>query len=222
MEPVKREIELSFNPEKENNTVALAQSGNVKAFENLVSSYESYIYNLAYNMFGNVLDAQDVTQEIFIKIYKNLPKFKFNSKFKTWVYRIAVNTCLDEIKKRKDRILELVDVEVENKKESELSLHDNKTPEEILLETEMRKELMALIKALPEKYRTAIILRDLQGLTYDEIADTLNLDMNTVKVRINRARLKLKEKLMKKMKQNSPSGSLSSKEDMKGGEWNEM
>lgn len=216
MEPVKREVELGLNT-KENDTIFLAQSGNMKAFENLVSTYESYIYNLSYRMFNNVLDAQDVTQEIFVKIYKNISKFKFNSKFKTWIYRIAINTCIDELKKKKERIFERIDNE-EYEGTSEFPDVSGKTPEEQLLENEMRNEIRSIVKSLPLKYRIPVILRDFQGLSYDEISVALDIKMDTVKVRINRGRLKIKEKLLKNMKQKEPQTSLKYKQLVKGGD----
>ena len=216
MKQVKREVEIGAK-NKENDTIFLAQSGNVKAFEHLVSTYESYIYNLSYRMFNNVLDAQDVTQEIFIKIYRNLPKFKFKSKFKTWIYRIAINTCMDELKKNKDRIFERIDNE-DNDFLSEFPDVSGKTPEEQIIDNELRNQIRQIIKELPIKYRLPIILRDFQGFTYEDISEVLNIKLDTVKVRINRGRLKIKDKLLKQLKQNEPPTSLMYKQLLKGGD----
>ncbi len=211
IEPVKKDVELSFIPDKENATITLAQNGNSKAFENLVSEYEGYVYNLAYNFFNNTLDAQDATQEIFVKVFKNIEKFNYKSKFKTWLYKIAINTCIDELRKKKERYFEYVDIETENDKLQEFPDIRGKSPEELLEEKELRLELKKIIKNLPMKYRVPIVLRDMQGLAYAEIADALSLNENTVKVRINRGRSMLREKLTKLMKQNDKLLSLISK-----------
>ncbi len=221
MNLVKKDIELGLN-DKENDTIYLAQSGNMKAFEHLVSTYESYIYNLAYNIFNNVLDAQDVTQEIFVKIYVNIGSFKFNSKFKTWIYRIAINTCLTELKKKKTRLFERADRETIEDENYEFPDVKGKTPEEEILELEMRNEIREIVKKLPLKYRLPVILRDFEGLTYDEISEALGIKLDLVKVRINRGRLKIKEKVLKIMKQKEIEVSLNNKRLVKGGDKNEM
>ena len=172
MKTKNKEVEIVLE-NQEDDTVRLAQAGNMKAFEHLVTLYEGYVYNLAYNMFNNSLDAQDVTQEIFLRIYRNLKSFKYNSKFKTWVYRITINACIDEYKKKKSRIFEITD----NEDDEEFVDLSNKSPEQLVLEREIREELKTLLKKLPIKYRMPIILRDLQGLTYDEISETLKLNI---------------------------------------------
>ena len=186
--------------DKENEMVEKAQRGDIKSFERIVFLYEGFVYNLAYNMFYNQLDAQDVTQEVFIKVYKNINSFKFNSKFKTWLYRIATNTCIDEYNKRKNRIWEL---------DTEASIDElfpdekEKTPEKKVLEDETAREVRTLIKALPFKYRLPVVLRDMQGLSYAEISEALKIKESDVKTRINRGRAKLREKYLKLEKRKS-------------------
>ena len=221
MNLVKKDVELGLN-NKENDTIYLAQNGNMKAFEHLVSTYESYVYNLAYNVFNNVLDAQDVTQEIFVKIYVNIGSFKFNSKFKTWIYKVAINTCLTELKKKKSRLFERADRETIDDENHEFPDVKGKTPEEEIIEQEMRNEIREIVKNLPIKYRLPVILRDFEGLTYEEIGEALGIKIDLVKVRINRGRLKIKEKVLKIMKQKEIEVSLNNKRLMKGGDKNEM
>lgn len=207
-------VEIAFESQ-EDDTVRLAQNGNMKAFEHIVTLYEGYIYNLAYNIFNNSLDAQDVTQEIFLRIYRNLKSFKHNSKFKTWVYRITINACIDEYKKKKSRIFEITD----NEDDEEFVDFSNKSPEQLVLEREIREELKKLLKKLPIKYRVPVMLRDLQGLSYDEISETLKLKVGTVKTRINRGRMKLRDKYIKleKKKNNPQNIALAKNELVKGG-----
>lgn len=203
----------------ENETVVEAQRGNMKAFEHLVTLYEGYVYNLCYNVFYNSLDAQDCTQEIFVKIYKNINSFKFNSQFKTWVYKIAINTCIDEYNRKKKRIFDIVDPE--DMPTYEVPDKKGKTPEELIIEEELRGDIKNIIKSLPLKYRVVIVLRDMQGLTYEEISETLKVNINTVKVRVNRGRLQIKEKylkLEKKRKRNQYKDfSFKNEELVKGG-----
>ena len=129
----------------ENETVSMAQQGNMKAFEHLVTLYEGYVYNLCYNVFYNALDAQDATQEIFVKIYKNINSFKFNSQFKTWVYKIAINTCIDEYNRKKKRIFEIFDGE--EPETYDIPDKKGKNPEQILEEKELRNDLKDIIKS---------------------------------------------------------------------------
>lgn len=179
--------------DKENEMVEKAQRGDIKSFERIVFLYEGFVYNLAYNMFYNQLDAQDVTQEVFIKVYKNIKTFKFNSKFKTWLYRIATNTCIDEYNKRKNRIWEIdSDASID-----ELFSDEKERPDKKVLEDETRREVQALLKALPFKYRLPVVLRDMQGLSYSEISEALKIKESDVKTRINRGRNKLREKYLK-------------------------
>ena len=193
----KKEINI-LSIGNENETVSMAQQGNMQAFEHLVTLYEGYVYNLCYNVFYNTLDAQDATQEIFVKIYKNLNSFKFNSQFKTWVYKIAINTCIDEYNRKKKRIFDMVDPD--DMPSYDIPDKKGKTPEQVLEEKELRDDIKSIIKSLPLKYRVVIVLRDMQGLSYEEISDTLKLNINTVKVRVNRGRLKIKEKYLKQEK----------------------
>lgn len=183
--------------EMEKLLVAKSKKGNLDAFEELISAYERKAYNIAYRMMGNEEDAKDMAQEAFIKIYKSIQNFREESSFSTWLYRIVTNVCLDELRKRKKDKLVPLELSIETEKGTaivELSA-ERETPEDIYERVEKRHLIQNTISSLGEDYKTVIILRDIQGFGYEEIATMLNCSLGTIKSRINRARNLLKEKL---------------------------
>lgn len=165
-----------------------AKAGDRKAFESIISCHEQKIYALCFKFMGNEHDACDAFQDVMLKIFLNIAKFKENSAFSTWVYRIAVNTCLDIIRKRKN----IVSLE----EYSEKSSYGN--PEDDVLSAELMETVMNSISVLDEKYRSVIVLKDLEHKSYEEIAVLLGISQGTVKSRLSRAREKLKLILKKK------------------------
>jgi RNA polymerase sigma-70 factor (ECF subfamily) len=177
--------------------VARTKKGDVAAFEELINGYEKKAYNIAYRMMSNEEDAKDMAQEAFIKIYKSIKGFREESSFSTWLYRIVTNTCLDELRKRKRSETVPLEINFQNDKGTahiEIGA-DKETPEDICERIEKRQLIHNAIDSLNEDYKTVIILRDIQGFGYAEIASILNCSLGTVKSRINRARNMLKEKL---------------------------
>jgi RNA polymerase sigma-70 factor (ECF subfamily) len=177
--------------------VAKSKKGNIDAFEELISGYEKKAYNIAYRIMGNEEDAKDMAQEAFIKIYKSIQNFREESSFSTWLYRIVTNVCLDELRKRKKANLVPLEMNIETDKGSaiiELSA-EKETPEDICERVEKKELIQNAISSLAEDYKTVIILRDIQGFGYEEIATMLNCSLGTIKSRINRARNLLKDKL---------------------------
>lgn len=178
-----------------------AQKGNTNAFGTLVASYEKFIFNVACKMFSNSEDAADVAQEALIKAYKNIDKFDFNSSFSTWLYRITVNACIDEMRRRKGKDNISIDAEDE---ESGLTLQIEDTSlgaEERVIQNETVSEVRMAIDKLSEEHKTVIILRDLQDMTYEQVAQTLDLSIGTVKSRLARARKSLKDIILKDREQ---------------------
>lgn len=175
-----------------------AKQGNIIAFEKLIISHEKTVYNIAYRMFNNEEDAKDIAQEVFIKIYKNLNKFDGNCKISTWIHRITVNTCIDELRKRKgketssiDSLIDLDDGEVQKQ------YTDNSfNPEQSLINKEDIEDLKNAINLLSENHKALIVLRDIQGLSYNEIAEITQISLGTIKSRISRARIQLKNIIM--------------------------
>lgn len=170
-----------------------AQKGDDAALEALLFVYEKKIYNVAYRYMGNEADAFDMAQESLIKIYKGLKSFRHESSFSSWIYRLTVNTCLDGLRKRKKEPLSL-----DCTMESGVVLEDKSidTPETHTLNLESREDIQKAINTLSEDHRITVILRDIQGLSYDEIADTLSISIGTVKSRLSRGRQRLKEILL--------------------------
>ncbi len=173
------------------------KNGDVDAFEEIIAKYEKKVFSLIYNMLKNDNDIEDIAQEVFVKVYKNIGKFHGNSSLYTWIYRITTNLCLDYIKKQKsviyiDEKIQTDDGEVDFQLPSEEKLQD-----ELYEEKELKQKLEKSIAKLPDKQRVMIVLRDIKGLSYEEISEILEIKLGTVKSQINRARLKLKELLEK-------------------------
>ena len=174
-----------------------AKEGDDNAFEEIVKLYQQKICSTIYYMVKNENIVEDLAQEVFIKIYKNISKFNEESSLYTWIYRITMNTCIDQIKKEKkityiNTYLETDDGEVEIQQEDENQRVD------IIMENKIRKEsLIKAIKSLPSEQRALIVLRDIRQFKYMEIAEMLGLNLGTVKSKISRARQALKECLEK-------------------------
>ena len=189
--------------------VVLAKAGDQDAFEQLVRDNEKRIYNLVLRMVGNPEDALDLSQESFLKAWKGLPSFKGDSAFSTWVYRLASNTCLDFLRRRK-RQQEAVGapLSLDDEDAPPPPSDENSQPEVQLERTERSLALKKALDALPDHHRQVLILRELSGLSYQEISDTLDLDIGTVKSRLTRARLSLRKILLEDGNFFSPSSSI--------------
>lgn len=175
---------------EERDLILRCQSRDENAFESLISTYEAKIYNLCFYTLKNREDAMDATQEASIKIYRYINSFRGNSSISTWIYRITYNTCMDYIKKRKINIVSYEEV---------VNVEDNISSkvEAIVEKKELKDKIKECILKLNSEHRTIILLRDINGLSYQEIADILNIEMGTVKSRISRAREALKNELVK-------------------------
>lgn len=178
--------------ENEKLLVERAKKGDGEAFGELVRFYEKFVYNTAYGFLFLRDDAFDASQEAFIKAWRGIKSFKGDASFSTWLYRITVNTAKDAVSARvKRRELSSTDAEGDI---IDTPIHE--TPETAYLEKERRETLSHAIDTLPEDFREIIILRELDGLSYEEIATLLELELGTVKSRLSRARAKLSEKLV--------------------------
>ena len=174
--------------------------GDSESFEKLILSCEKKVYNIALKILGNEADAYDAAQDTFIKVYKNLEKFKGNSSFSTWVYRITSNVCLDIIRKNKNKKNTVsIDKEIEfDDSDATFEIEDrNADTEEKILEKERSEALHKALSRLNPEQREILVLREFQNLSYDEIAKVLDLNVGTVKSRISRGRERLREKLKK-------------------------
>jgi RNA polymerase sigma-70 factor (ECF subfamily) len=181
--------------------LGLAQKGDVAAFERLVERHRDRVYGLALRMLNSSEDAAEVTQESFISAYRNLPKFRGDAQFGSWVYRIAANHALMRLRHRKvvssveSPIEELPDGPTFNERGS---LVDQVTPwggrgaEDVVLDAELRHAIEQAAAALADEYREVFVLRDLEGLSYEEIADLTRASVPAIKSRLHRARLSMR------------------------------
>ena len=166
-------------------------AGDVSAFEDLVVAYEKKIYNLALRMTRNPSDAEDITQEAFLKAYRSLKSFRKDSGFYVWIYRIASNLCIDFLRKEKQGSTLPLNLPEEDG-EWTVELPDfSALPEEELERRELRESIRRGLDALPEKQRQILVMRELSGLSYARIGEILDLEEGTVKSRISRARAAL-------------------------------
>lgn len=175
--------------------VEKVKKGDADVYEKIIQKYQSKVFGLIYNMTKNQNEIEDLAQEVFIKIYKNLGKFKGESSLYTWIYKITVNLCLDEMKKRKNVIYLDEKIEVDDGEVNRELPSEDKSQEELYEEKELQEKLHNCINKLPEKQRVMIVLRDIKGFSYEEISKITDVKLGTVRSQINRARLKLKELL---------------------------
>ena len=184
------------NQSSDKKLVKRVQKGDKGAFDLLVLKYQHKIVNLVMRYVRDPELALDITQEAFIKAYRALPRFRGDSAFYTWMYRIAVNTAKNHLAAQRRRPM---DVELDLQDPEQYDLHaklkETDTPEGITLSNELKEIVERAIAALPEDLRTAIILRELEGMSYEEIAQTMECPVGTVRSRIFRARDAISKKV---------------------------
>ncbi len=178
-----------------------SQSGDVESFELLICSYDKRAYNIAYRVMGNEEDAKDMAQEAMIRVFRALRDFKGQSAFSTWLYRIVMNVCLDELRKRKnERYVPLESTIQTDSGEIHMEIcSDMETPEVVYERIEQGELIKKAINELSDDYKSVIVLRDIQGFSYEEISEVLRCSLGTVKSRINRARTMLRNRLKSSM-----------------------
>lgn len=183
---------MTYTPEPQQQTderlIGLFLAGNRAAFSELVSRYQNRIYNLSFRYLGSSQDAEDVTQEIFVSLLHKMKGFRGEAKFSTWLYRIASNRCLDFLRARKPFSTPLDEVDPPG----------GDSPEPLILSKIDMNELLELLSGLSADYKAAVVLRDIEGLTYEEISSVLEITMGTVKSRINRGRRVIAAEILKR------------------------
>ena len=186
----------------ESSLVAQSREGNTSAFAELVRRYEGKIFRLAQHVTQNREDAEDVLQETFMKAYEHLDQFQGNSKFYTWIVRIAVNQALMKLRRRKTGKTVSLDETIDTGEDTvvrEIATWDE-NPEQRFSREEMGEILDSAIQSLEPPYRSVFVLRDIEELSTEETADALGLSIPAVKSRLLRARLQLREKLTRQFK----------------------
>ncbi len=182
--------------------VDAARSGDIGAFESLVRRYDRNVFRIAQHITQNREDAEDVVQDAFLKAYQNLGQFQGQSKFYTWLVRIAVNEALMRLRRRRPERTVSIDEDVKTEEDSmPREIADwSPNPEQMYTQAELKDILGKTIQGLPPSFRTVFVLRDVEGLSTEETASALDLSVPAVKSRLLRARLQLRERLNKYFK----------------------
>ena len=180
-----------------------AKHGDADAFNDLMGRYSRTIFNIGLQMLRDRDDASDMTQETMLKVYRALPRFRGDSSFSTWVYRIMVNTCRDFLRSAsRRREVPFSDFGEDDEDSPVFEVADDSVqPERIYIEGEDEQYLLSLIQGLKPAYRLAVTMRELGGLSYQEIADAGNTSIGTVKSRLNRARAAMREQVLRDAEQ---------------------
>ncbi|MBQ1374967.1 MAG: RNA polymerase sigma factor [Clostridia bacterium] len=183
-----------LNPEADEiSIIKQVLGGDADAFEHIVKKYEKKVYNLALRYLKNRDDALDLSQEVFIQIYSNLAQFRGDSQFSTWIYRVTYNKCVDMLRKtqklRRNVVMSTDDENFFETRDRRASIEEDYEGRETLV------TVMKIIDTLPSEQRDVVILRYIKDLSYSQIADVLGIAEGTIKSRLNRARLKIKEQL---------------------------
>ena len=182
----------ALTQERELAVIRKILDGDVNAFEELMAAYEKNVYNLALRMVRNPEDAADMSQEAFIKAYNSLSNFRGDSKFSVWLYRIVSNVCLDFLRRQSRRGAVSLSMEDSEGEEVQLDIPDESQSPERLLEQRLTRDAVRRgLQAVPPDSRQILLLREIQGLSYEEIAQALDIEVGTVKSRLFRARKKL-------------------------------
>jgi RNA polymerase sigma-70 factor (ECF subfamily) len=182
--------------EEERRLVDAARRGEVESFNALVRMYEGRVYNLCYRMLGDPDSAADAAQDAFLSAFRNLRSFRGGS-FRSWMLRIATNTCYDALRARKRRPTTSLDAESGGEDDgSPLQIADDaESPDDFALRRELASAIQSGLATLPEEQRIILILSDIQGLAYEEIAEITNTNLGTVKSRLSRGRARLRDVL---------------------------
>jgi RNA polymerase sigma-70 factor, ECF subfamily len=178
----------------ETTLIAAVKSGSSDAFRLLLEPYERRIYSAILRIVGDPVEAEDVAQDAFFKAYRNLESFQFDSGFYTWLYRIAVNAAVDTLKKKKRRGTTSLDEDEWLRASLQA---EGPAPDDEPSGGELAVALRRAVDALPEKYRTILVLREYEGLTYEDLARVLKISKGTVESRLFRARMRLRDKMAK-------------------------
>jgi RNA polymerase sigma-70 factor (ECF subfamily) len=185
--------------DKDSVLIQAINSGQVEKFQDLVKRYEQKLYNFSLRMCRDPGDAEDMVQDTFLNVFRYLKDFRYETKFKNWLYKVAASTCIKQRRKSKfapDRELSLDEFKANDEAEPPVQVPNwALMPLDQLLNEELSETISSAILSLPKKYRLVMVLRDVEGFSTDETAQILNLSPSNVKVRLHRARLYLRDKL---------------------------
>ncbi|MBI1748683.1 MAG: sigma-70 family RNA polymerase sigma factor [Acidobacteria bacterium] len=179
-----------------------SQAGDEVAFESLVRKYQQVVLNLVYHFTGGRADmTEDVAQKVFIKLYLSLPKFKVNRPFFPWLYRITANQCYDELRKiKRNRVLTFTELRADDHAAQDRLMNMHRLPPENGEHERLAQLLAKLMDTLPKQYRTALVLRDIEELPYEEIGAVFRCSVQAARLKVFRARLQMRRALRKLLK----------------------
>ena len=189
---------MSEEKRSDHELIEATKNGDESAFTEIVTRYKSPLTNYLYRFLNDYEEAVDLAQETFVRVYFAIDRYHTQFAFSTYIYRIATNLAISEIRRRKRRRLFSISGLLAGEKDeaTEFEIPDDRAlPEDELLDSERDTQIARAIAALPEKYRIPIILRDIQGRSYEEVSEVMDLGLGTTKSRISRGRALLKEKL---------------------------
>ena len=185
---------ISGNPLSDEILIEKFQNGDNYAFDQLVRRYKEPLLNFVYRFVGDLTEAEDIVQDTFFRVYKNKHYYKNVAKFSTWIYTIAGNLAKTELRRRKRR--KIFSIHRDTQEEKEWDLPDIETnPEKEVNTVVTERIIQKAINNLPDKFREVVVLRDIEGFSYEDISDIIRVPLGTVKSRVNRARLRLQEDL---------------------------
>ena len=178
--------------EEEAKIIRAVVDGNTNAFEDLVLEYQKQVYHIALKMTGNEEDAFDLSQEAFLKAFRSLSTFRGEAGFGSWLYRMTANLCIDFLRKKKRQGGQIISLDVEEEDRRPTELPDLRyEPQNALEKKEVQEKVRAGLERLPHEQKLILVLRDVEGFSYQEISDALKIELGTVKSRIYRARAHL-------------------------------
>jgi RNA polymerase sigma-70 factor, ECF subfamily len=190
----------SIEQRHEERLIARLRSGDMEAFEDMVSHFERPVYSLCFRLLGNSEDARDAAQETFLKVYRGLSSFRGESGLKTWIYRIAINQAMNQQRwwRRRHRD-ETISLDL-SRGDSDTTLGNllpgaDASPEQMAIDSERERSVIQALGEIKQEYRVALILREIEELSYEEIAETLAISIGTVKSRIARGREELRRRV---------------------------
>lgn len=188
-----------MNIEEERSLIQRVIDGDRNAYEELVIANQKNVYNLALKMTKSEEDALDISQEVFFKAYRHLGRFRGDSMFSVWLYRLTYNLCIDFLRKQPKNKIVSMSREDDNNDITTYDVPDMRDlPEDSAIRNEDRKVILESIEKMPEKHRQILVMREITGMSYDDISDILKISMGTVKSRLARARLNLANTLIEK------------------------
>lgn len=194
-----RNSKTTKRPERgDNDLIKSFLADDISAFDSLVTKYKDMIFNLCFRIVNDYDDANDCAQETFIKVYNNLKSFRFQSNFSTWLYRIAINTCRNRLASTGNRMRKKM-LRIDSPADpagDPVDIHDcSFDPDTVFEKNEQARQIHQAIDSLPEELKILVVLRDLEGNSYEEVADITGVNLGTVKSRLARARHLLREAL---------------------------